>query len=227
MIIENVKRFLSVDWIKTIFLNIYYLGFIRALKFPILVGYGVKIGGLGDRNSVKIGNSFASLCYGLKGGPYNLCYKESYWGLAKNSEVIIEGTCRISKGTILSVSKNGKVVFGDKFSSNANLFLACMDSISFGDDCLLGWNITIMDNDGGHGVYESQSGHQRNVAKPIVFGNHVWIGTGASVLKGAEVKDGSIIAMNANVCGLKCEYSNSIIAGSPAKEKKADIKWEH
>lgn len=57
-------------------------------------------------------------------------------------------------------------------------------------------------------------------SEPIVIGDDVWVGAGATILKGAKIGDGCIIAAGAVV--LKGEYpSGSLIAGNPATPVKS------
>lgn len=60
---------------------------------------------------------------------------------------------------------------GNGGTSNANLIFSCASYIKFGEDNLLGCNITKMDNDGGHQLLKD--GLEVNTLKPIVFGDHV------------------------------------------------------
>jgi acetyltransferase-like isoleucine patch superfamily enzyme len=55
--------------------------------------------------------------------------------------------------------------------------------------------------------------------EPIVIGDDVWVGAGATILKGARIGNGCIIAASAVV--LAGDYPpNSLIAGNPAKAIK-------
>ena len=64
--------------------------------------------------------------------------------------------------------------------------------VFFGNDCLLAWNITVLDGD-GHIIIRK---HSKMHEKSIYIGNHVWICPNSVILKGAKVGDGSIIATN-------------------------------
>lgn len=218
------RQILSVNWPLSLFLCLYYLPFRKALKIPILVGYNVKVGSLGKRDSLTITGRFASLCFALKGGPFALGNK-SFWYIGKKSKLIVKGSARFSKGTNLKLFDNAELVIGDRFSSNANLIISCASHIEFGEDNLLGWDITIMDNDGGHQLLKDE--REVNTPKPIVFGDHVWIASECSVLKGSIIANGSVIGYKSNVCGLVCETENAVIVGNPAKIKNDSIRWKH
>jgi acetyltransferase-like isoleucine patch superfamily enzyme len=78
----------------------------------------------------------------------------------------------MGKGVRLKLFNNSVLVIGNHFSSNANLLISCAKKITFGEDCLLGWNITIMDNDGGHIVIDRIHSQNSINKKEIVIANH-------------------------------------------------------
>jgi len=223
----NVRRFLSVNWALTIFLNIYYLGIRRAFRFPLLFGYGTRIGSLGNRGCIDVAGNFGSLCFGLKREPFKLGDNINYWYIGKSSKIVICGTCRMAKGVRLKLFDNSCLTIGNHFTSNANLLISCANKVTFGSDCLLGWNITIMDNDGGHTIIDKEIFVNSVKSKEVVIGNHVWIGAETSILKGSVVGNGSIIGYNSFVCGLKAYTDDCLILGSPAYVKREKISWGH
>lgn len=224
---NSIKRFLSVNWLLTIYLNIYYLGIKRAFRLPLLFGYGTQIGAIGKRGCIEVTDKFGALCFGLKREPFKLGSKTNYWYIGESSKFIIKGTCRMAKGVRLKLFDNSKIIIGNHFTSNANLLISCANKVIFGDDCLLGWNITIMDNDGGHTIINEGCSQSTIKNKEIVIGNHVWIGAESSILKGSVVSDGSIVGYNSFVCGLKTNNTKCLIIGSPAYVKREQISWKH
>ncbi len=102
-----------------------------------------------------------------------------------------------------------------------------MNSITIGEDCLVGWDVTIMDNDGGHAVIDSTTKVKTNNSKPIVVGNHCWLSSKVTLLKGTTIPDDCAIGYNTSVIGKSFNTTNSIIAGNPPQVIKENIKWEH
>lgn len=223
-IYKLIKQILSVNWLVSCFLNFYYLNFRKAIRFPILIGYGVKIGYLGNRRSINVSNRFGALCFALKDGPFALRGK-SFWYIGDNAKIKICGTARFSKGTNLKLFANSELFIGDKFTSNANLIISCAKKIIIGDDCLIGWNVTIMDNDGGHTV--KQNGRIRNAPREIVIGKHVRLSAKATVLKGSIIPDNSVVGYGSNVCGINVIEKNSVIVGNPAEVRLIGMEWNH
>ena len=59
----------------------------------------------------------------------------------------------------------------------------------------------------------------------LMIGPHVWIGSSVTVLKGAVIPDGCVIAAGSVVCS-KFEMKNALIAGNPARVIRENISWE-
>ena len=79
-----------------------------------------------------------------------------------------------------------------------------------------------MDTD-AHTVRDME-GKLINDDKPIIIGNHVWIGCRSLVLKGTEIADNNIIAAQ-SVLNKKYLGTNCIFAGHPAIVVKQNIAW--
>lgn len=219
------KRVLSVNWVLSLKINLYYFEIVKAIKFPILVGYGVRIAHLGDKHTISIPSKFGALCFGLKRGPFALGNSHSFWWIGTGARLTILGTCRMSKGVNMKLFDNAELVIGDGFTSNADLIISCASKIEFGEDTLIGWNVTIMDNDGGHTIM--REGLVRNFPRPITIGNHVWLSSYSSILKGSIVPDGSIVGQKASVAGLRNAPNNCVIIGNPASVISSGVKWNH
>ena len=65
--------------------------------------------------------------------------------------------------------------------------------VSIGRDCMIGWDVVIMDTDQhpipGRGIDN----------RPVRIGDRVWIGARAIVLKGVTIGDGAVIGAGAIV----------------------------
>ena len=96
--------------------------------------------------------------------------------------------------------------------------------IIVGDDCMFSYGVEIWTGD-GHKIYDLDTGERINEDKDVIIGNHVWIGRNASVHKGAVIPDGCVIGANSFVTH-KFDEPNTIIAGTPAKVIKRNIRWE-
>lgn len=117
-----------------------------------------------------------------------------------------------------------RVVIGEHFTENINCMITCMgrdNYIIIGDDCMLSENIDIWNTD-SHQITDID-GKTINNSKPIIIGNHVWIGKNCTVLKGVSIGDNSIIGMSSVVT--KNIDANSIYVGNPARKVKDGVSW--
>lgn len=135
--------------------------------------------------------------------------------------VIIHGKCIAGRGSKLIINDNATLILGDNFTISSNSEVICKTKVTFGNDCLLSWDILIMDSD-MHKIF--QNCEYVNPDKPVVIGNHVWIGCRTSILKGVIIPDNTIIASNSVITKSfkedKCIISNNRII-------KQNISWKY
>ena len=105
---------------------------------------------------------------------------------------------------------------------SGNSSIICQKDISFGNDCLLSWDILVMDSD-FHKILNRQD-ETVNAPSPIRIGNHVWIGCRSSILKGVQIANHTVIAAGA-VITKTLPDAHSIYGGNNLK-LKSDIDWK-
>lgn len=219
-IIYLFKHILDIP--KTVWLNFKLFPFGTAIQMPVLVSHSVKI------CEVHFG-SFLINCptikpfmikIGIEGVEGVSDNRRGYLLFGKNAKIIFNGKASLSKG--ISIRNSGTVSFGNNFYCNCNMSIICSKQISFGDNCILGWNVHIRDCD-GHSLY--QNGERINPNKAVQIGNHVWIGQDVKILKGTVIPENSVIAMNSCVTKSFTE-PKTIIGGYPAKVIKQNVDWE-
>lgn len=93
--------------------------------------------------------------------------------------------------------------------------------ISIGSECLIAPAVQIRSGD-SHAIYDD--GTRCNPARPVNISNHVWVGNGAVILKGASVPPNSVVATRA-VVTKSFHESGSVVAGNPARQVKTGITW--
>lgn len=221
---------------KTIYFNFKVFPVETAVKLPVFVHYNLKIGSLYrgaiefDSCAIKprmvlLGCTMGSA--GVFDGPYPKSTGGGYISLQKGCKLIFQGNACFAGGISIRVDNGGIIQFGDNFACNSYCFLAPNSTLIFGRDCMLGWKINIRDAD-GHPIYGIDNENEiLNKTEPIIIGNHVWISSHATILKGSHIPDNCIVAWGAIVSGKKFEDKNCIIAGVPAKIIKTGIEWKH
>lgn len=141
--------------------------------------------------------------------------------LRENAVWSSEKGCRLSYGVTLEILKNA-LLETKFFTMNSNTTLIAAQKISLGNDVMIGRNVVIYDSD-FHSILD-QDGNILNHSKPVVIGNHVWLGTNTMILKGVDLCEGSIVG-GGTVLSEGC-YHNTVIneRRSVCSEKIRDWK---
>ena len=106
-----------------------------------------------------------------------------------------------------------RVRLGDNFYANFNLTLVDDAEISFGDNCMVGPNVTIAT--AGHPSLPELRCQLLQYNLPGHIGDNVWIGAGAIILPGVTVGDGSVIGAGSVVT--KDVPGGVVAAGNPCR----------
>lgn len=216
---QLIKYIVSIP--KSLYFNFRVLPFKQAIRFPFLVAYNVKFqrlqkGIVTFADGVKI--KPVTVVIGFN-GTEEIAPQRALINLS-GGKMIFKGKSYFGEGCILGVS-GGTLTFGANFSANKNFFVSCNREITFGEDCMLGWNVFLFDAT-GHVMYKD--GIQKSSYKPIHIGNHVWLCAEVHVMKGASISDGSVVGYRSLLTG-KFEEPNILVAGSPAKYVQNGINW--
>jgi len=137
-------------------------------------------------------------------------------------KIIFYGMANIGASSKLSVGKDGILLLGNNFTITGESSIVCYKKISFGENCLVSWDCLFMDTD-FHKILDVNN-VVLNEPEQIIIRNKVWIGCKCLVLKGANIKNGSIIGANSTVLN-ELENENSIYAGNPIKCIKNNVIW--
>lgn len=134
--------------LNTIYYNFRILPFKDALKLPLFIGGTTKIKGIRkgcicikdkiQRGMLSIGRSLGS--YGCYRGITSIL---DFW---PQGMLIVNGRTAIC--TEFKISINGTLNIGKNFDANNGLNCICKYSITFSKNCLLGWDVTVIDSDG-------------------------------------------------------------------------------
>ena len=133
------------------------------------------------------------------------------------------GVVRIGEGVLLAhdvqlhLRDRGAVIdIGAGTFVNHRTELVAHQSVRIGRDCLLAWDILVLDSD-SHSV----DGGARTA--PVSIGDRVWIGCRATVLKGVTVGDGAVVAAGSVV--VSDVPARTLVAGNPARVVREDVTW--
>jgi len=206
---------------KTIYFNFKYLTFRQAMVFPFRLSNKVYLR--------KVKGKIVLECDVLP-GMIRIGYKNvdifdektsrSIWDVS--GIVVFKGKSVIGHGSKISVGPKGKLVFGENFNVSAESSIVAFSEIEFGKNCMLSWDILVMDTD-FHGIKDSE-GRILNAPKKICIGDKVWIGCRCLILKGSAIPSNSIIGANSVISKI-LDKENAIYAGNPVKLIKENVSW--
>ena len=151
---------------------------------------------------------------------YNGSKEEAYLLLRDGAELTINGRVDLASRATLQVQKNAKLSIGRAYINHEAAIIIGGDC-TIGDGILISRCVKIFDSD-FHKVLD-ENGNQTNIPKPMKIGDHVWIGLGASILRGSQIGDGAVISAGAVVMG-KIKAGTCAI-GNPARSF-SKIIWE-
>lgn len=163
-----------------------------------------------DGGRIDIGHTLALGCT-YPGGRYYASHTTVRGGTLR-----VTGKFSIHTDHRVWVNEGATLTLGRGYI-NAGLNLSCFDAITIGDRCAIAENVTIRDADN----------HRIDAARPdrapITIGDHVWIGTGATILKGVTIGDGAVIAAGAVVT--RDVPARALVGGVPARVIRTDVDW--
>lgn len=151
-----------------------------------------------------------------------------------NSRILIDGSnCRLvlHKGVkinnlmLVIRGKECKIELKEQSTVGSGEFV-CMgenNHINIGKSCMIADNVDIWATD-SHPIIDKATETILNESSPIDIADEVWIGKGASILKGVKIGYGSVIGMK-SVVTHDVEPS-SLYVGIPAKKIKDSISWK-
>lgn len=136
------------------------------------------------------------------------------------SRLTVTGVFQAYYDTEIWVYPKGELTLGHGYI-NAGTQIRCMERITIGDGCAIGRNVLIMDFDAHEITYED--GSMNRITAPIEIGKHVWIGAGATILKGVSIGDNAVIGAGSVVT--RDVPANTIVAGNPARVIRSNVQW--
>lgn len=205
---------------KSIRFNFHYFPLKTALKMPVVVSHRTYLRELHGKVTIPEDAETGSIRIGFGDvGHYDRKRSRTIWQVS--GEVDFKGRASIGHGSKISV--RGRLELGDKFNITAESTIVCAKEIRFGNDCLVSWDVLVMDTD-EHPIY-TKEGERINEDRPIVVGDHVWIGCKCMLLKGAELPNHTILAAGT---ALRSTFrgEEQIIGGNPPSILKRDVSWE-
>ena len=110
---------------------------------------------------------------------------------------------------------------GENFFANFNCVILDVCEVRIGKNCMLAPSVHIFT--ATHPLDPDERNSGRELGKPLVIGDNVWIGGNATINPGVTIGDNAVIASGAVVT--KDVAPNTVVGGNPARVlKKIPIK---
>lgn len=148
-----------------------------------------------------------------------------YFEVGSNVSVAIGRDCFFNHLEIRALGEN-RVEIGARCSFNARVRLLLHEpgSITAGVDCLFGSDVDVTISD-MHSIIDAATGKRLNPARSVAIDDHVWIGEGVLVLKGARIGKHSVIGARSVVT--RDIPASTVATGQPARVVRTGVTWTH
>ena len=139
---------------------------------------------------------------------------------SEDLQVVLKGRNSIGRYTMIQGSS--RIVFGERTFCGEFCVFGVNESVMIGADVMIAQAVTIRDTDHAFEAVSVPMMDQGITTAPVIIGDNVWIGHGATILKGIRIGRGAIVAAGAVVNKDVPEYA--IVGGVPAKVIRMRIK---
>ncbi len=223
-IYRRLKFLLTVNWLKTIYVNLRVFPLSIALKLPVYIFYKVELMGL-KRGCIRLGDGVkprqGMINIGTKqwpimphGGLYTLLRFE------KNSHLILGDDIRIKTGCALCIYNNATMQIGNDFFMNSCSRIYAKKKVVIGNHCRIGWECQIYDSN-FHYVYNDKKKTISAFSQPVIFGDNVWLTNRCTVTKNVTIPPFSMISSGSIVSKDLSHITTkgNLFSGRPAEFK--------
>lgn len=206
-IVQRLKFYRRVQFWQYVYLNYFCKQVIRTDQSHI-IPYKNAVLDLAPTSKIYVGGGDLEIgCDRLKKSK-----EETRVRLREAAVWSNEGGCRISYGATVEVLHSG-ILDTQFFTMNSSSVLIAAKHIRLGQDVMIARNVVIYDSD-----YHSMLNPQHktiNQDKPIYIGDHVWLTTNVTVLKGTVIGRNCLIGANTVLhgqipCNTLCKMSSTL-----------------
>ncbi|MEO3406430.1 acyltransferase [Mucilaginibacter sp. CAU 1740] len=220
---SKTLKLLSRVNLKSIIFNFKYFPFKTAIKLPVLISNNIYLHKMGGKVTINgpVKTALIQIGYG-KVGISDFKRARGVWQVF--GEVVFNGRAFIMHGCKINVGEKGTLTFGENFNMSTEVAIVAEKQITIGNNSGISWESLVMDTDFHH-IFD-ENGQVFNHPKEVIIGDNVWVGCRCTILKGANLPDGSIIAAGSLVTK-KLIGNNSIFGGNPMRVLKENITWQY
>ena len=141
--------------------------------------------------------------------------------VGKNAHLYLGPNTSIGYGADIEVFDNATLKFEGEGASNIGLTIICGEHVKIGRGVMIGRNVTIRDNNGGH--YLNRPGYRDT--RPVIIGEKAWICELALIMPGVKVGFSGIVGACAFVCSNVAAHT--VVSGNPAQVIDEEVLWKY
>lgn len=119
--------------------------------------------------------------------------------LDPDARLVLGARCGVDDGTTLAVYGRGRLELGSRSFIGHHATLAARERVVIEDGAFLAELVSVRDHD--HEVGHPPSAGEASVS-PVHVGRDVWLGAKVTVVRGADIGDGSVVGAHAVVRGI-------------------------
>lgn len=165
------------------------------------------------------------LTFGAK-GRFPTSTLESRLLVASGATLEVLGNIELGYGAEVEVFSGARLTLHGRklLTSYANIgcTIICGEHIELGPDVVIGRDVTIRDNNGGH--YLNKAGYQNT--HPVIIGEKAWLCENCIIMPGAQVGASAVVGARAVVLRQSAVPSHSLVVGAPARVVAEGIQWK-
>ena len=219
-----LKTLLRLNLFQTLYFNFKWLPINQAFRLPVHIYGKVKWANKTGRFLIQSSEiKFGMIVIGAK-HEIVIC-PDATTRIYNAGTVIFKGSAKLARGINLTLLEDSVLTIGKNFSIGSLSRIIVFRKISFGDQVLISWETQFFDTD-FHYLIDTNKEVKDNCSE-VNIGNHVWIGTRVTVLKGTQIANKSVVAAGSVCSGNYTEkYGESaLLAGTPARFIKGEIDY--
>ena len=155
-----------------------------------------------------------------------LGYRQNYFSgskgcsmilLMSDSKIIFNGPCMFDYNYVILPTNGGVLSVGSHIGFGSDTKIYCENNIEIGDYCRIPFGTTFMDSNCHYSI-QTETMKVYNKKGFVKVGAYSWIGNTSTIMKGAVVPRGSIVASKSFVnINFEHEGEDIFLVGSPAK----------
>ena len=168
------------------------------------------------RSRVRLGGAVCgdgSLSFGVQwAGRF---HRESHLVIRRGGTLRVDGAFSIYSGATVTIAEDATLSLGSGYI-NGDASISCFLNVRIGHGVAIGPELMLIDDD------RHQLSGTSTSAGPINIGDHVWLGSRVTILKGTTIGDGAVVAAGSVVT--RDVPAGELWGGVPARFIRA-VAW--